>query len=256
MQDTSVETGEPDQSDQIFGIVERMLQPLGVAYLRPVKSMLGSTTPFDFSKPNEHDSKAEFLREQKVVSESLDHLTKLLKLMVSRDDEGEHAATMKRIKPIVDYKLFSNAPRAYIDNPVELIRKNVADVGGFTASMFVLMDLRSVLSDRLVELQNQEQQFWSMSHRPPDHYARAIALRLARVYCNETGQRPTLGTSGETGDPSTSYSRALKEVFDVLGISTAVRTPAEWALGQLTEQDLARPENHIAKLGSIFGMRS
>lgn len=109
-------------------------------------------------------------------------------------------------------------------------------------------------------LSEQEDLYWSLSHRAPDYYARSIALRLAKLYARETETRPTVGTSGETGDPSTGYLRALKETFEVLGIGTGVRSPAEWAVQQIGEEDLEpwRPFGLAGSMGlsSEIGDRS
>lgn len=253
MQDDSGQTDEPDVPEQLHLIVERMLKPFDVTYKSPTSTLLGWSAPFDYSRPNEHDSKAEFQQEMRIVEQSLKHLAGLIELLSSKDGEAVHAETLNRVRPIVDYKLYRKAPGSFVRDPIDLVRKNVADVGGFTSSLFVLMDLWSVMEDRYGELQNQEKQFWNLSHRAPDHYARAIALRLGRVFAKETGQRPTIGTSGETGDPSTSYARALKEVFDLLGIHTVVRSPAEWAIEQLTENDLRRNVNYLATTGIMLG---
>ncbi|MEP3329291.1 hypothetical protein [Sedimentitalea sp.] len=253
MQDNIANNDEPDVAEQLHAIVERMLKPFDVKLQQRASTLLGQSAPFDFSRPNEHDSKAEFQREMAVVEQSLEHLSELIEHLSSSDDTGEHAETLRRVRPIVDYKLFRRSPRSFVRDPIKLVRKNVADVGGYTASLFVLMDLWSVMEDRYQELQSQKKEFWNLPHRAPDHYARAIALRLARLFAKETRQRPTVGTSGETGDPSTSFTRALKEVFDLLEIQTVVRSPAEWAIEQLTEDDLKPNVNHLVNFGIMLG---
>jgi hypothetical protein len=82
---------------------------------------------------------------------------------------------------------------------------------------------------------------------------RAIALRLARLYAREKGERPTFGTARDGGHPSTNYGRALERIFEPLGIKDGVRRPAEWALAQLTDDDL-RPVSTIALLGGVFAL--
>ncbi|MEO1028814.1 MAG: hypothetical protein AAFX02_07120 [Pseudomonadota bacterium] len=92
-----------------------------------------------------------------------------------------------------------------------------------------------------------------MSHRAPDYYARAIALRLARLYASEVGERPTYGTSGETGEPSTGYTRALRDVFEILEIDAREKIYATWAVKHLNDDDLktARPPG-LATVGGLF----
>ena len=98
-------------------------------------------------------------------------------------------------------------------------------------------------------MKDQEELFWSTNHRPPNYYARTIALRLARYYARETQERPTVGTSGDGGHPSTAYTKALEEVFEELGIKATVRLPAKWAVNQITEDDL-KPR----MLGGVLGL--
>lgn len=201
--------------------------------------MLGTgLPPIDTSKPNQHSNKAEFSVEFEAVNNSLNLITELIEVLTGASGDNAQEEMLIRLGRIIQEKLVRLAPREKVESPVELVRRNVADVGGFTASLFVLLDLMTVLRERHAELKDQEEQFWNVSHRPPDYFARAIALRLARLYSQETGERPTIGTSGETGDPSTGYTWALREIFDLLGIATKVRSPAEWAVEQLREADL------------------
>lgn len=89
---------------------------------------------------------------------------------------------LSRLRPVIDQKLRGIAPKTGLNDGFELIRKNVADLGGFTASALILLDLWTVLAERLHELKSQDEKFWDVSHRPPNYYARAIALRLAKVF--------------------------------------------------------------------------
>jgi hypothetical protein len=92
------------------------------------------------------------------------------------------------------------------------------------------------------------QTYWNKPHRAPDYHARAIALRLARLFARETGKLPTTGTTADDGDPSTPYSRALRDIFEILGFKTTQRNYAEWAIQQITENDLAPPSRLFSGL--------
>ncbi|MFC4667567.1 hypothetical protein ACFO5X_03300 [Seohaeicola nanhaiensis] len=230
--------------EQLHQIVEVMLGEAGVRdYQRPMQTLLGQSGPFEYQPPNEHDSKASFQAELKLVKDLLRHLLALQGLLGVAASQADSSVEAVRMRVNIDYKLFRNAPRAFIRNPVDLVRKNIADSGGFNILGPVLADYQAALADRLTELKNQQEKFWNLKGRAPDHYARVIALHLARLYSSHTGRFPTLGTSGITGDPSTAYSRALKAVFSTLQIETRVRGPASWALNQLTEADLVRPKS-------------
>ena len=123
-----------------------------------------------------------------------------------------------------------------------MIRKNKADTGLWHNSLWALSDLLFELDERHKELRDQEKQFWTVSHRAPNYYARAIALRLARLYAMEKGKRPTFGTARDGGHPSTDFGRALEEVFAVLEVRASVKGAAKWAIEQLTDDDLKRPQ--------------
>jgi|SRR6056297_329822 len=236
---------ESNLAEEIHAVVDRMLAPFGKVSPRGTGLLSYGSPPIDITKPNQHDSKAEFTRETQSVASSIEHLSGLIRALADTDNDSEHSEMLKRLRPIIDQKMLAQVPHGRIESPFELVRKNIADVGGFTSSIFVLLDLWTVLNERQSELRDQEDQFWTVSHRPPDYYARAVALRLAKLYTRETGQRPTVGTSGETGDPSTGYTRALTEVFSLLGISTRARSPAEWAVEQITDLDMNPPVNYL-----------
>ena len=121
-----------------------------------------------------------------------------------------------------------------------------AMLGGMPTFLWLVVEMEQNFKGRLKELNEQEERFWNLSHRAPDYYAREIALRLARLFARETGQRPTVGTSGVDGKPSTGYARALSAAYDVLGITAAPRSPAEWAVAQVTDNDLSPPRNALA----------
>lgn len=251
MHDDTDPDPEQNAAERLHAVVDRMLEPHGKSSPRGVGLINQFAAPFDTNKPNQHDSKAEFQREMDAVEGSLNQVSSAVQLLTTRDTETEQVTMLERLRPIIDQKLKSNAPRGRIADSVELVRRNIADVGGFTASIFVLLDLWTVLAERHQELRDQESKFWNLPHRAPDYYARAIALRLAKLYAKETGQRPTVGTSGVSGDPSTDFARALKEVFGILKIKSGVRPQAEWAVSQLTEEDLQPPGK---TLGQILGL--
>lgn len=245
------ETGaesEPTLSQKIHAVVDKMLAPYGKTSPRGMGLLAFDSPPIDISKPNQHNSKAEFSLEFEAVNQSANAVREIVRNLAASDDSPEHLEMLQRLEPVINEKFAAMAPRTLVNDPVELVRKNVADVGGFTATLFILLDFWMVLQERQAELRDQEAEFWSVPHRAPDYHARAVALRLAKLFAKETCQRPTTGTSGETGEPSTGYARALSEIFDLLDISTGVRSPAEWAVGQISEEDFRPPTNHLATL--------
>lgn len=252
MQGKDQQPGPEALYKQLYEVVDRMLEPHGQK-LADQRGLLPSyyfRPPFDISKPNQHDSKAEFQQEYDAVTNGLDGLQMIMDYLYGLADEESGRTVTNRLRPIIDDKMRSNAQNDELKNSFNLIRKNIAEVGGFIGSFLVCVDLERAAKERLQELEDQKDQFWNVPHRAPDYYARFIALRLAKLCTRETGKFPTTGTSGETGEPSTSYTRALREVFDLLDISVGVRLPAEWALKQLSDDDLRPPNPFADSLGS------
>ena len=160
---------------------------------------------------------------------------------------------LENLCPRIDRKCRENATKIPVDSASSLIRRNAASVGGTHAFLWLLIDMEESFSARLKELDEQEERFWNVKHRAPDYFAREIALRLARLFAREIGQKPTVATSGIDGKPSTSFTRALAKTFDVLDVATKPRSAAEWAVNQITEGDLSPPRKPFSR-GVGLGM--
>ena len=237
-------------SNELYRIVNQLLHPH--AKLDQTSSLLlRHKMPFDIGKPNQHDTKAEFEREFQIVNDAKDALRKLVPLFLRSDEKDEEMIrTLDLLETDLDHIFMQNAPQVPIDSVTELIRSNLADVGAMSVIMLILIDFYGALRTRSDELVEQKDMFWNVSHRAPDYYARAIANRLAKLYAKETGQRPTSGSSGENGEPSTNFTRALEEIYQLLDIKSKPRSPADWAIRNLTDEDLL-PEPTV---GQILGL--
>lgn len=253
MQDQNPKKYEPSIADKLTYIVNQMLEPFGKSLQRGRGLGTAFLPPFDISKPNQHNSKGEFQRELDVITNSLEGLDKAISALVGPQEESGKKRVDPCLMQALDAKFKSDSTAGDLNSSLNLIRKNVADVGGYAGSLLVMLDLRKALELQLDELKDQEDKFWNVSHRPPDYHARAIALRLAKLFARETGKRPTYGTSGETGDPSTSFTRALRASYQVLGISADVRAPATWAISKIRESDL-QPSHQSEIEGLISGL--
>ncbi|MFY0645928.1 hypothetical protein [Sulfitobacter geojensis] len=234
-------------SQELFRIVNELLHPQAT-----VHQQLGVATfeeaPFDISKPNQHDSKVEFASEYRIVAESIAALRKLVPLIIKSEDEG-HQRTLDALEVKLNAKMNQGAPAAPVESAVDLVRRAVADAGGVAASSWVFIDFFRALQSRRIELDEQRDKFWNVPHRAPDYYARAIANRLAKLYAHKTGRKPTSGTSGMTGDASTSFTKALEQIFKLLEIRSGVRSPADWAIKHLSEEDFEPKMSGLANLG-------
>ena len=232
----------------------RAVQDAVFELLMPWNALRGTPT-LDVSKPNFHDSKAEFLRELDAVETVMKSLQAAIKALLPEDRRTDESVSqmLGRIRVAVDASARRTITIASPETITDLIRKNKADTGYYVHAIWGLIDLRLFLWNRLDELKDQEKEYWSGCSRPPNHYARVIALRLARLYAHEKGEKPTFGTARDGGHPSTAYGRALEKIFAALGIKAGVRRSAEWALAQITDDDL-RPTPPTGSLGSILGL--
>lgn len=118
-------------------------------------------------------------------------------------------------------------------------------------TLIIVMDFESAINQRLQDLEAQRGEYWNLSHRAPNHFARIIALRFAKAIARNTGKKPTIGTSRDGKHPSTEFGRALDEVYKLLGIHADFRRAGEWAVKQLTDADLSPGYDVFADLGSF-----
>ncbi len=210
--------------------------------------------PFDTTKPNIHDSKAEFVEERDTVERQLSHAHGLFEFLASQHMTDEPGWEMAhRVCKKIDEGARLQSKRIFVDQPEALIRSNAALVGITTVSIYLLKDIITEFTNRRQELADQEVEFWSGQSRPPNHYARTIALRFARLVAGEKHLRPTVGAARDGSHPSTDFGRAIEEIFEVLEIKANYRRAAEWAVDQLTEEEIAPPVN---VLGSVVGLDS
>ncbi|KAJ01416.1 hypothetical protein [Sulfitobacter mediterraneus] len=247
MQSKSPHQIDPELSDKLFSIVNDILPSD-----KQVKPRTGLLTfgdaPFHISQPNQHDTKAEFEHEYQIVTEAMAGLRKLVPLFLTRED-ADQQRTLDLLRLEFDAKMQQGAPETPIDVAIDLVRSVVADVGGLRASVRIFIDLFRALSERRDELEQHRDKFWNLPHRAPEYYARAIANRLAKLYARKTGQKPTSGASTDTGDASTKFTKALEQIFSLLDIQSGARSPADWAIKNLTEEDLAPRMSVLENLG-------
>lgn len=230
---------EADTTERVRAVVDRLLG-------RPSsRNALTSNVPaLDVSKPTIHDSKAEFQAELTRINRALvglrDAQEQLLGPEVD-DDRDQQGISLQARSAIDQSARRAVAPIVEPQSAIDLLRKNSAQVGFFISSQWCLIDLIAVLEQRLAELNDQGKEFWSVKNRAPNYHARAVALRLARIYAREKQKKPTIGTARDGGHPSTDFGRALEEIFAIIGVRAHVRRAAEWAIGELTEEDFRAP---------------
>ncbi|WP_143514661.1 hypothetical protein [Primorskyibacter flagellatus] len=140
----------------------------------------------------------------------------------------------------VDSEARRYAAKRMVEDPTDLVIDGAAKVGAWGSSATLLGGIQRLAERRRADLDARLEKTWSKRGRPPNAYARTIALRLAKLVAGRTGRKPTLGTASDGGHPSTDYGRALEETFEALEIKGEIRRPGEWALKQLTDEDIVR----------------
>ena len=238
---------ESDRANRLHDIVDTMLGRVGKNFLARYSD------PFDVTPPNQHESKQEFLAEKSAVEASLRHIEGLLAALVASDsDDQEKRAALIRVRENIDEGARKRAPQRNIESANGLITRNAMEKSIYYHALVMCIEMDIQLKERLSTLVEQEREFWSIAHRAPNYRARFLALRLARIFAQHHGKKPTVGTSRDGGHPSTAYTRALEEVFLELEIKADVRRAASWAVEQLTDDDMKPPASSL--FGGLLGL--
>lgn len=206
----------------------------------------------DISKPNIHDTKKDFVKERDAVASIVEHLAAVLKELRGSKDDPQQQDMIGRLQVVVD--VGARRPQEFdeLETAADLALRNVVQTGFYFNSQYIIFRMIIVHEERLKELNDQEKQLWSLPNRAPNYYARTIALRLARLYAIHKRRKPPFGTARDGNHPSTDFGRALEEIFDVLEIKATVRNAAEWAIDQLTEDEINPPVNALR--GGLLGL--
>lgn len=240
-------------SDEINEKLHELTEALFGRSLRTATLLTKNGPPFDTTKSNVHDSKADFQAEIDAVRSVSKHAKAILDVFYSEEAKArpDHGDMVTRVQNAFQASSLREVNKRPIDSPSDLALKNVVQSGFFFNSVLVLLELYEAAYERQQELADQERDYWSVPHRPPNYYARTIALRFARLYAREKSERPTFGISSQGNHPSTDFGRALEQVFKILGIKASIKNAATWAIDQLTEDDWKPHQN--ALMGSLFG---
>lgn len=237
---------DTDRTSRLHFIVDAMLGR------KNPNALAGFADPFDVTPPNQHENKQEFLAEKNAVEAALGHIQGLIDAIVpDKNASEERRSAIIRVRESINEGARKKAVQKEFESVFDLITKNAMEHNLYFHTFIMTLESKFQLDQRLEELNDQEQEFWSVSHRAPNYHARFVALRLARLYSQTNGEKPTVGVARDGGHPSTEYTRALEQVFEVLDIKAHVRGPAKWAVEQLTDDDLKPPENY--RMGGILG---
>ncbi|HDY95193.1 hypothetical protein LCGC14_0105830 [marine sediment metagenome] len=135
---------------------------------------------------------------------------------------------------LMDLLSLDTVPKAAShDTEVKVIRA----VGTVSSTFIALADLKTSLDQQAENIQKKLSALTGQRGRPKNEATHGVAVRLAKLYARVTGRRPTYseGPNGLSGE----YTPALRSVFDALGWeSVSLKSPAEAAIAQISEQDL------------------
>jgi len=171
---------EKTVEDQILELIEANFD------WKAANALLGiNRVPFDLSRENIHENKKEFILERDTVSAVLNHTNAILDTLLADKKDKAFEDMASRLNEAIDRNAGQSFTGKMPKSALDIARRNILDTGFFNASLFVLIDLVSAYRQRKLELDEQEEMFWSVAHRPPNYYARSIALRFARFYARQ-----------------------------------------------------------------------
>ena len=158
---------EPDEpqthNEKLWEIAKRFYDP------GPLNALAKYSAPFDVSKPNIHNSKREFRREKEAVenaSENARGIVDFVEGVLAKDDPDLKAMTERVIK-VVDQNAESDALKMNVENVSAFLAKSASQEGLSIILYFLCSNYAKHLNALLSDLEDQEREFWSGSHRPP-----------------------------------------------------------------------------------------
>lgn len=222
----------PDRTNAVLDFLDRVFPNKGKTIL--------DRAYLDIRRPTLHDTKGEFRAEFEAVERSTNDLLSLYGFMLKQGD-----ASIESSRGIPVAFMFGALERNKKDgrpnDALDLVMQNARSVDYWRFSRNYVFDLYLSFSARLAELKEQGDAYWSAPGRPPDHFARVMALRLAKLYAKQFNRMPTIGTASDGDHPSTEYGRFLQELFEALEIGTGFRLPGEWAILSFQKMMFRKP---------------
>lgn len=139
--------------------------------------------------------------EQRIVKNVLNCLSGILtELNDPKDaDPSEGAKISNQVALAVEMSAIRRKRPSVPKVPLDLVMQNLTQVGFFGGSIRVVSEMAEYFIERHQELRRQEAEFWTVKNRPPNYYARTIALRFAKFFARQKGAKPTFGTSKDGG---------------------------------------------------------
>jgi len=212
---------------------------------KSINALIRISPPFNIEKTNDHGSKEEFLAERNAIDEMQKSVRIVLNNLIAEPINEFEPQMRERLALFMNEQSRHKQATRPIANANDLVLANISTVGFFMQMLRMQNDMYAFLLERMKELDNQEEEFWKVKHRPRNYYAHSIASRMARLYVSEKAERPTYGTSSDGAHPSTSFASAVEKVFKILNIDATIRGPCQRAIKQIKDSDLREAQTAL-----------
>lgn len=236
----------PDRYVRLAEILDRLLER------EPVAPEFAWFPRFSLEPATQHASKSEFEIELATVSALLKKMEDLLALFL--DSNVSTKAALEDLRWRIDDVARSKTELQKPVTPWDVPLATSIAASITVATLVSMTTWRANVLARKEELLDQKKLFWSPMGNPPDLYARTIALRFAKYCAGQTGERCTANPGRPKSQMRAPYRRALEEIFEMLGIVTGIKAPAQWALEQITDYDLLTGDEKL--VGLLSGDRN
>ena len=229
-----VELGRTSISPEIRGKVQEVAQNMINGASIEHRPTILTSDLINLSPNAAHDSKADLMKEYKLLEKAEKSLTQSLHALYPEDN----LELRSRFRNILNVEEIARTKSINTETATGLIESNIAQSGFYNHTLWGMLHLQQHIQNRITFLDTQIEDFWSASHRAPAPYPRLIALRLAKVYANYWQEKPKANTSSHGKDATGRYSQSIEEIFEILKIDQHFLQPAQWAVKQITQEDL------------------
>lgn len=143
---------------------------------------------------------------------------------------------------VIDKEIRGRARNQPLETAFDLILDNGIRAGVTNVLDEYLKLLNAEIDEYLKRIESARSDWPEGKTKPHSIY---VAKEIAEIYVECMGEKPTYGTNA--GVPSTSYSKAVEAIFEVLGIKNAADS-ANAAANKYTDESAAQEKkNHDSK---------
>lgn len=152
-------------------------------------------------------------------------------LFAGKPDAREGLEYLKKIK------------RAMADLPAplrEMLGNEMRTSEDWDSGRDLLSELETALFRTTNYAQTERDRLWSGRGPSANHSSREVAEKMAEIYVLGLGKMPTYGRKPDSSEPSTDYSRAVRDVFGKIQLLAHFGEPCKQAIEMLKENDSAK----------------